>query len=101
MKSAYYMARRILGKEVHVQNTRNFVWGAIWKARVTPKVKVFVWRMIQGILPAGSALQCRGLQVDNRCSVCGCFGDTFAHIFIFCRLSFVVWQTLDFEVMLS
>ena len=56
VKSAYYMARRIPRKEVHVQNTRNFVWGAIWKARVTPKVKVFVWRMIQGILPTGSAL---------------------------------------------
>ena len=68
---------------------------------MTPKVKVFVWRMIQGILPTGSALQCRGLEVDNRCSVCGCFGDTFAHIFIFYRLSFGVWQILDLEVMLS
>ena len=56
VKSAYYVARRVLGKEVHAQNTRNAIWGAIWKARVIPKVKVFVWRMIQGILPTGSAL---------------------------------------------
>ena len=97
VKSAYYVARRILSKEVHHQALRNKIWSSIWKAKVVPKVKFFTWRMVQGILPTGSALLNRRLQVNNQCSVCGCIGDTPRHIFFECSLVSTVWQLQGFE----
>ena len=41
VKSAYYVARRILCNEVHPQSLKNRIWSLIWKARVVPKVKFF------------------------------------------------------------
>ena len=41
VKSTYYVARKVLGKEVHQQANKYKVWKLIWKAKVIPKVKLF------------------------------------------------------------
>ena len=90
VKSAYFVARNVLGKVVHHQEQRHGVWRIIWMSKVIPKIKYFAWRMAQGIIPTSSGLQRRGLQVDNRCSVCGHQGETFRHIFFECRFGIAV-----------
>ena len=51
VKFAYYVARQVLGKVVHLAYNRLKLWKIIRKAKVTSKVKFFVWRMVQGIFP--------------------------------------------------
>ena len=79
VKSAYYVARRVLGKEVFCHDQRLNVCRIIWSAQVIPKVKIFAGRLVQDIIPTGAGLQRRGLHVDNRCCMCGCYGETVRH----------------------
>ena len=92
VKSACYVARKVLGKEVCSVNQRNGIWRAIWTADVLPKVKVFAWRMFHGILPICTQLVRKGLQVEDICSVCGSHGETMQHIFFDCSFSTEVWK---------
>ena len=87
VKSAYFVARRFLRKKVYQQHQRGNMWGTLWKAKVIPKIKHFVWRLVYGILPLGSQLQRRGLVVDNKCAVCGQLGESLKHTFLDCKFS--------------
>lgn len=33
------------------QNTRNSHWQALWKQKVPPEVKIFIWQAIHNVLP--------------------------------------------------
>ena len=98
VKSAYFFARKVLGKETQQLSQRQPLWRFCWTAKTIPKVKYFIWRLIQGIIPIGSILQRRGLDVDNRCSMCGQSGDTLRHVFLDCKLSKAVWNICAPEV---
>ena len=71
VKSAYYVARRCLGKhEIHKVDKKK-VWRKIWSAKVAPKVKLFVWRVVQKIIPTKTRLQQKGVSGDSNCAMCG------------------------------
>ena len=42
VKSAYHVARRVLGKEEINTDHRDKMWKQIWTAKVAPKLKYFV-----------------------------------------------------------
>ncbi|OMP01909.1 reverse transcriptase [Corchorus capsularis] len=44
VKSGYYVARNLLGKESPVVEDRQAIWRRIWGATIQPKVKFFLWR---------------------------------------------------------
>ena len=46
-KFAYYEARRLLQLDEVDRNSRSLLWKRIWTIRVAPKLKVFIWRLIQ------------------------------------------------------
>ena len=87
VRSAYYVTRQILEKEVPNATQRHKVWGFLWTANVSPKIKFFAWRLIFGILLVCDQLVRKGVQVENRCLVCGTEGETLLHIFYECRFS--------------
>ena len=93
VKSAYFDAKQVLGKMVHPTNNRINAWKIIWKANVSPKVKFFVWRMVQGILPIGTSLMKKGIQTGNSYPVCGFLGETLSHVFLECKLSKEIWTS--------
>ena len=92
VKSAYFYARKVLGKEIQLLSQRKLVWRICWTAKTIPRVKFFIWRLIHEIIPIGSILQRRGLEADHCCKVCGHPGDTLRHDFLDCNLSKVVWN---------
>ena len=51
VRSTYYVPRRCLGKHEFHRGDRKKVWRKIWLAKVAPKVKLFVWRAVQRIIP--------------------------------------------------
>ncbi|RAL45079.1 hypothetical protein DM860_018141 [Cuscuta australis] len=69
-------------------------WGRLWKIPVAMKVKVCLWRALRGILPTISALNSKGLDLDNSCPVCGQSGESLEHVFLRCRLADGVWRSL-------
>ena len=42
VRSTYYKARRLLGKEVVERIQREKIWYRIWSARIAPKIKLFM-----------------------------------------------------------
>ena len=65
VKSAYFVAKQVLGKMVHPNFNKINAWKIIWIANVSPKVKFFICRMMQGILPIGVSLVRKGIQTGN------------------------------------
>ena len=57
-------------------------WTRLWKLRVQPKIRVFWWRVLRGILPAFGELSRRHIMDMVGCAMCGneeeslfsCFG---------------------------
>ncbi|XVF57400.1 hypothetical protein PTKIN_Ptkin06aG0202400 [Pterospermum kingtungense] len=74
-KVAYAMARTILGKALPDRTQRKSCWKIIWAAKVVPKIKLFFWRTVQGILPIVVNLSSRNLHVDSSCCICGGVGE--------------------------
>jgi hypothetical protein len=46
------------------------VWKKIWKAKVSRKVQIFMWRVLHGIVPCLCALANRHIGSLVNCSVC-------------------------------
>ena len=42
VRSAYYKAREILGKDRPQIENRSMIWKSIWMAKVVPKVRIFM-----------------------------------------------------------
>ena len=81
VRSAYCKAMEILGKErPHIEN-KPIIWKSIWMAKVIPKVRIFMWRLIHNIVPTVQNLRRKGLQLVNRCCVCGQEGESTFHVF--------------------
>lgn len=62
VKSGYYVAHMTENLEKHasssagMSNTGKLLWNKVWKARVPPKVRVFMWRLLRGNLPTRAAI---------------------------------------------
>ena len=81
IRSAYYEARRLLGKDVVERVHREKIWYRIWSARVALKIKLFMWRLAQNVIPMKMNLQGKRIQVDDLCAVCGRRTETIRHVF--------------------
>ncbi|OMO54692.1 reverse transcriptase [Corchorus capsularis] len=45
VKSGYFVARKLLGREEFPIHSRSIIWKSIWDARIYPKVRYFAWRL--------------------------------------------------------
>ena len=45
------------------------LWSRLWKLKVLPKVRVFWWRVMRGILPVESTLKYRHISSESRCKI--------------------------------
>ncbi|KAK3193675.1 hypothetical protein Dsin_024985 [Dipteronia sinensis] len=61
-------------------------WKFLWKAPISSKVKIFIWKACQNWLPTMYNLSCRGIQVTNRCPLCMRDKETTWHALWGCRL---------------
>jgi hypothetical protein len=62
----------------------------IWRTRVPPKIRVFLWQLIRGRLPSGDQLLKRNGPSDGRCALCGDW-ETCDHIFFTCHIARFMW----------
>ncbi|CAA7020616.1 unnamed protein product [Microthlaspi erraticum] len=97
-KTGYYAAME-REAEPHLHQTPNHLnWDTdIWQTKVSPKLKVFQWKIVQEALPIGENLLNRGI-LDNACCVyCGEL-ETTEHLFLHCEFVQKVWNLAPFSI---
>lgn len=68
-------------------------WNKIWKARVPPKVRVFIWRLIRGCIPTRVALAKKIKLQEVMCVFCNNHPEDEAHVFKNCKAMRSFWNS--------
>ena len=72
MKSAYQLAfsekTKVIQPEAFNQPSVNSLKEKVWKVPTLPKIRVFVWKVLNGALPVADLLESRGMKVDKSMS---------------------------------
>lgn len=97
VKSAYWLADQEksmnLRLEANIQPSTLELKKQVWSLQTDPKIKVFLWKVLSGVLPVAENLNGRGMNVDTTCQVCG---ESTNHTLFLCSLSRQVWALSDF-----
>ena len=80
------------GTATGTSNDDQNMWKALWKLNVIPKVRVFWWRVLRGILPDEATLNYRHIAPINRCKVCLAISDDLEHALIHCSHAQRFWD---------
>ena len=94
-KSAYKLLdrSRIRGNEVNTASvSENEVWKKIWKHKVTPKLRVFWWRVLHEFLPTRQILHDRHVEPISTCEVRGAEEKTIRHVLCECTVAQAFWD---------
>ena len=68
-------------------------WKWLWNLSLPPKVKLFTWRLIKGLLPTRADLIRRKITTDGICQHCGNSMETTEHLFRDCEWSMHFWYS--------
>uniref|UniRef100_A0A803NGM9 CCHC-type domain-containing protein n=1 Tax=Cannabis sativa TaxID=3483 RepID=A0A803NGM9_CANSA len=93
VKSGYKMATS-LASEQYQSDDQMCVdwWKALWRLKIPPKIKHFVWKLVYNWIPTNANLAKRGVDVDNICVRCsGHVVETAAHALWECKRSKEIW----------
>ncbi|KAG7590171.1 hypothetical protein ISN44_As07g023610 [Arabidopsis suecica] len=100
VKSAYWVAdlakSAAIRNEACVQPSTNELKKLVWKTQTDPKIKIFLWKILSGVLPVAENLNTRGLNVDVTCQVCGELGESTNHTLFLCPLARQIWALSDY-----
>uniref|UniRef100_A0A803PM68 RNase H type-1 domain-containing protein n=1 Tax=Cannabis sativa TaxID=3483 RepID=A0A803PM68_CANSA len=99
VRSGYRMAAALQVHDIqsNTEATERW-WRLLWKLKIPPKVKHFVWKMAHSWLPTNSALAYRKVQVEPYCTRCssGAYENVF-HALWGCRVNCEVWKLTGFH----
>ncbi|KAG2251755.1 hypothetical protein Bca52824_081891 [Brassica carinata] len=104
VKSGYYVATTLRNAEIREVTEAQRVeehtlCKAIWTAKVSPKIQLFLWKITHRALPLGENLAKRGLLNHITCRHCGEL-ETAEHLFIHCSFSNqLIFENRVFEPM--
>ena len=90
VKSAYWIAMVAAGIEQEGTSGvsgQKQLWKTIWSAEVPNKIRNFVWRACQNIIPTKSNLCRRQVLSSDTCEQCGKCSETTSHILLHCDKS--------------
>jgi hypothetical protein len=68
------------------------LWNKLWKLQVVPKVRVFWWRVLRGILPVEKSLQYRHITMLARCKICLDADEDMRHTLLKCTHARRFWD---------
>jgi hypothetical protein len=68
------------------------LWKRLRKLPVVPKVRVFWWRVLQGILPYYRTLSRRHIIENSTCALCKAESETMMHALIECCHAKLFWE---------
>nr|XP_027096274.1 uncharacterized protein LOC113716180 [Coffea arabica] len=101
VKSRYVVAKEMqlkgrresLQQESSSRNEANSgVWKFLWSLNVKHKLKHFIWKCLQCILPVNETIRRRIRQGNDGCRCCGKGTETMEHMFFFCKHAELIWK---------
>ncbi|XP_019180287.1 PREDICTED: uncharacterized protein LOC109175483 [Ipomoea nil] len=94
VKNAY---KNIMGIYEHTPGDFD-KWTIMWKMKVPPKWKTFMWRAICDILPTTTNLIIKRVEVDPTCQMCGLVHENVMHALVTCEYSRLVWNVSELPI---
>uniref|UniRef100_A0A803QA44 Reverse transcriptase zinc-binding domain-containing protein n=1 Tax=Cannabis sativa TaxID=3483 RepID=A0A803QA44_CANSA len=94
VSNGYRLASDLLEEESQSDNSRlSGWWNGLWKKKIPPKVKHFVWKICHSWIPTKVSLAHRGMAIDKTCFRCseGYEEDVF-HALWGCRCTYDIWK---------
>ena len=96
VKSAYYIALKVIGAEDEGESStgdcRNALWKRMWHLEIPAKTKIFVWKACMDGLPMAAVnLKKRGINIDEL-YLCGKGPESISHSLISCDIARRVWD---------
>ena len=95
VKSAYMIGKGCNLNEVHK------AWVEVWKMRVTPKIRSFLWRACTNTLPVKLTLKRRHLTEEDRCPLCQKNEESQSHAIMMCEKIQGLWRRCGCEPMIQ
>jgi len=96
VKSAYYVAKKLLDSDIQGETSRGDVraplWKRIWQLNIPEKIRIFAWRLCMNAIPTMVNLNRRGIQVDVLCPICKMEEEAVEHVILRCELAKAVWS---------
>ncbi|XP_019198919.1 PREDICTED: uncharacterized protein LOC109192681 [Ipomoea nil] len=75
---------QIIGNYTSSNNGEFDKWLTLWKLKIPPKWKTFLWRAISNILPTTTNLLIKRVDVDPTCAMCGIMQEDTMHSLVTC-----------------
>jgi hypothetical protein len=69
--------------------TDNFNW--IWKVAAFPKIQMFLWLCVNNGIPVKEVLGSRGLNIEQKCSICKRENESIIHVLRDCSFAVSFW----------
>lgn len=76
----------------------DFNWQLLWELPLPPKLEVFLWRCLQGILPTQSNLNLRNWSPSLYCPCCCYVEESIDHVILQCPCAIDVWMVVKSEL---
>ena len=96
VRSAYRLARDIVAEGGNTGCSdppkMHGVWRGVWSLNMPNKIKHFVWKACNGILPTKESLFRRKITDSNTCEDCGRQAETTMHVLCFCSRGTEAWK---------
>ena len=70
-------------------------WSLIWKLKVPPKIRNFVWHVCQGCFPHHAPMFSRGIHCPDDCVLCGTNYEDNIHVLLECPGTMQAWQEVN------
>ncbi|CAL1381938.1 unnamed protein product [Linum trigynum] len=96
VKSAYHLAVTLDRRKGRWWSEVSWMdkasWIRLWEANLPPKLKVFVWKILNRMIPTTEALIAKDVLVLPRCPVCWAESETLEHLFLSCPVARALWD---------
>ena len=96
VKSASYVAKKMLDSDIQGETSRGDVraplWKRIWQLNIPEKIRIFAWRLCMNAISTMVNLNRRGIQVEVLCLICKKEEEVVEHVILKCELAKAVWS---------
>lgn len=95
VKSGYHIIRRMKQPEDSTASSSSRidkrVWKVIWQINILQKIKIFLWKAVQNIIPVRENLAKRRVVNSGLCPLCEQGNETMEHALLLCQWTRPIW----------
>lgn len=89
---------KFLYNSINSTGADNMDWSKIRNMKVTPVVKMFVWKAAHSILPNNMRVTAILPNINASCKLCNNGDESLTHLFLQCNFVSQVWMHLNFDM---